>query len=85
MSLEEKAWEKFLNENPEFTEGTAHRRYGDYVFDTRYADGVQNGEISYEKALDFVVRDVVREIGLPEPEADYRRAIAEMKKNRIGG
>ena len=83
-TMEDRVWEKFLDENPEYIEGTKHRQYGDYVFGTKYADSVERGELSYAAALDLVVRDVVNNIGPPDQSGEYHRTIDDLRKTRMG-
>lgn len=76
------AWKDFAKEFPDVVEdGTEARNYGDYLYDTKYAQKVASGEMSYRDAL-FEIGAKTRATFAPKAqEPPVRQQAEERKKN----
>lgn len=55
----DKTWANFIKSNPVFADtNSKQRQYGDYLFNTIYNQQIENGEISYQEALNKVAKEV---------------------------
>jgi hypothetical protein len=77
------AWKDFAREFPEVVEeGSEARTYGDYLYDTRYAQKVESGEMSYRDAL-FEIGQKTRAMFAPKEQTPPVRQDAEERKKNL--
>ncbi len=66
----EVAFQSFLEANPAFAdESSPQRKYGDYLFQTKYAAQIEAGDISYLEALNEAAEEANRIYGPKEPDS----------------
>jgi hypothetical protein len=77
-----KAWGTFLENNPVFAdENSRERKYGDFLFETKYDALMRSGEISYQQALIEVAKEVKETLAPPPPQKTAREVKQERKQS----
>lgn len=77
-----KDWDTFLKANPEFANANSkERKYGDYLFNTKYAPLIEAGETSYHQALLDTANEVKGTLAQPAAPKTPRDLKLERKQS----